>query len=109
MGSVKDFQRNIYVHHSVHSISDVSDSLVIFDPEGRFVGSWGKEYQGSAHGLHLHREGSEEFLYLTARDYKDLDRNIVAKTTLKGEVVFNLGYPEESEHYKRDAEGRPLL
>ena len=107
-GICEDSQGNIYVHHSVHSSSDVPDSLVIFDPEGRFVGSWGKEYQGSAHGLHLQREGSEEFLYLTARDYKELDRNIVAKTTLKGEVVFNLGYPEESEHYKRDAEGRPL-
>ncbi len=107
-GICEDSQGNIYVHHSVHSSSDVPDSLVIFDSEGRFVGSWGKEYQGSAHGLHLQREGSEEFLYLSARDYKDLDRNIVAKTTLKGEVVLSLGYPKESEHYKQDAEGRPL-
>ncbi len=107
-GIVEDSQGNIYVHHSVHSSSDVPDSLVIFDPEGRFVGSWGKDYQGSAHGLHLQREGSEEYLYLTARDYKDLDRNVVAKTTLKGEVVFRLGYPKESEHYKRDGEGKPF-
>ena len=107
-GICEDSQGNIYVHHSVHSSSDVADSIVIFDPDGRFVGSWGKEYQGAAHGLHIHREGSEEFLYLTARDYKDLDRNVVVKTTLKGEVIFKLGYPRESAQYEVDVEGKPL-
>ena len=34
--------------------------------KGNFVRSWGKEFRGVAHGLHIRREGKDEFLYLTA-------------------------------------------
>jgi hypothetical protein len=69
--------------------------MVIFDAKGKFVRSWGKDFMGGAHGLHIHKEGKDEFLYLC-----DTKRSIVVKTTTKGEEVFTLGYPKESDAYK---------
>jgi hypothetical protein len=65
-GVVEDSQGHIHVHHTVHATSDSADTVVVFDRDGRFVRSWGKELRGVAHGLHIQREGKEEFLYLTA-------------------------------------------
>ena len=39
--------------------------MVVFDQKGKFIRSWGKEFKGVAHGLHIRKEGSDEFLYLT--------------------------------------------
>jgi sugar lactone lactonase YvrE len=88
-GVCVDSQGYIYVHHTVHSTSEGDDSMLVFDPAGKFVKSWGREFKGGAHGLHINREGSDEFLYLC-----DTRRNIVVKTTLKGEPVWTLGYPK---------------
>jgi len=102
-GVCEDTQHHIYVHHTVNDASESHDSMVVFDEKGKFVKSWGKEFQGGAHGLHIRKEGSQEFLYLC-----DIKRGIVVKTTLEGEEVFTLGYPKESEFYKLDGEGKPL-
>src|SRR6476660_508797 len=45
-GVVEDSQRNIYVHHTVHATSDSADTIVVFDRDGRFVRSWGREVRG---------------------------------------------------------------
>ena len=102
-GVCEDSQGHIYIHHTVNDASESHDSMVVFDAKGRFVKSWGKEFQGGAHGLHIRKEGSQEFLYLC-----DTKRAIVVKTTLQGEEVFTLGYPKESEFYKLDKDGKPL-
>ena len=102
-GVCEDSQGRIYVHHTVNDASESHDSMVVFDAKGKFVKSWGKEFQGGAHGLHIRKEGSQEFLYLC-----DTKRAIVVKTTLEGEEVFTLGYPKESEFYKVDKDGKPL-
>ena len=62
---VEDSQGNIYVHHTVNAASESPDTVVVFDRNGKFIRSWGKEYRGVAHGMWLRKEGSEEFLYLT--------------------------------------------
>jgi DNA-binding beta-propeller fold protein YncE len=67
---------------------------VVFDAKGKFIKSWGKDFKGGAHGLHIRKEGSTEFLYLC-----DITRAIVVKATLDGEEVFRLGYPQESAAY----------
>ena len=64
-GVVEDAEGNIYVHHTVHASSDSADSMVVFDRNGKFIRSWGKEFRGVAHGLHIRKEGRDEFLYLT--------------------------------------------
>jgi len=94
-GVCEDSQARIYVHHTVNDASESHDSMVVFDHQGKFVKSWGKEFQGGAHGLHIRKEGRQEFLYLC-----DTKRGIVVKTTLDGEEVYTLGYPNESEAYK---------
>ena len=76
--------------------------MVVFDREGRFVKSWGREFEGGAHGLHIRKEGSREFLYLC-----DTKRALVVKATTDGEVVWTLGYPKESPQYPLDASGKP--
>lgn len=101
-GVCEDANGQIYVHHTVGADATNTDSMVVFDARGRFVRSWGKEFKGGAHGLHIRREGKEEFLYLC-----DTSRGIVVKTTTKGEAVYTLEYPKESEKYPVKADGTP--
>ena len=63
-GVVEDSQGHIYVHHTVNGASESPDTMVVFDEKGKFVKSWGKEFKGGAHGLHIAKEGKNEFLYL---------------------------------------------
>ena len=103
-GVCEDSQGHIYIHHTVGSTSEKTDSMVVFDSDGRFVKSWGKEFRGGAHGLHIRKESGIEFLYLC-----DIQRGLVVKTTLSGEEVFTLGYPKESEYYSKPGkDGNPL-
>ncbi|MBI1357022.1 MAG: hypothetical protein GC160_22000 [Acidobacteria bacterium] len=90
----------VYVHHTVHSDSPSDHAVVVFDPGGDFVTSWGGQFAGGAHGMQLVREGSDEFLY-----FCDIRRSIVQKTDLAGNVLLTLGYPRESPAYAA-AEGR---
>ena len=112
-GVVEDSQGNIYVHHTVHATSDSADSIVVFDRNGKFVRSWGKEFRGVAHGLQLHKEGRDEFLYLTVNaanpkmtPQPDLQA-VVVKATLKGEIVWKIQGPPDVEGYKPRPDGTP--
>jgi hypothetical protein len=101
-GVCEDAEGQIYVHHTVNAASERRDTMVVFDRTGRFVKSWGREFEGGAHGLHIRREGSQEFLYLC-----DTKRALVVKATTAGEAVWTLAYPKESPQYTLDAEGKP--
>jgi hypothetical protein len=112
-GVVEDAQGNIHLHHTVHATSQSADTMVVFDPKGRFVRSWGKEFRGVAHGLHIQKEGKEEFLYLTvnaanpkATPQPDMQA-VVLKTTLKGETVWKIQGPPDVAGYKPAADGTP--
>src|SRR5439155_18992514 len=100
-GVCEDSQGRIYIHHTVHGTSESHDTMVVFDERGKFVKSWGKQFKGGAHGLHIRQEGRREFLYLC-----DTVHAIVVKTTLDGEEVFTLGYPKESDKYIPPSDGR---
>lgn len=82
--------------------TDSENAVVVVRPDGTLVETWGKELAGGLHGMCLREEGGEEFLYLC-----HLGRHEVIKTTLKGEILWTLGYPEESGHYKSASEYRP--
>src|ERR1700722_4296045 len=103
-GVCEDSQGNIYVHHMVNAASESLDTMVVFDRDGKFVRSWGRQFKGGAHGLTIRKEGSEEFLYLC-----DYQHGIVTKRTLKGEEVFTLGYPAESPAYKPKGDGTAVI
>jgi hypothetical protein len=110
-GVVEDSQHNIYVHHTVHADSPTADSMVVFDENGKFIRSWGKEFRGVAHGLHIRKEGSDEFLYLTVNatnprlsPQPDMQA-VVVKATTKGEVVWKIQGPPDVDAYKPGADG----
>jgi hypothetical protein len=112
-GVVHDAQGQIYVHHTVFADSERADSMVVFDEKGRFVRSWGKEFRGVAHGLHIRKEGRDEFLYLTVNATNPKltpppeMQAVVVKTTLKGEVVWKIQGPPDIPQYKATADGAP--
>jgi hypothetical protein len=97
-----DSQNRVYVHHTVGAESESADTMIVFDSKGKFVRSWGKEFKGGAHGLHIRKEGRYEFLYLC-----DTKRALMVKTTLAGEAVYTLDYPKDSEKYPIGADGKP--
>ena len=101
-GVCEDSQGRIYIKHTVHATSDSPDAIVVFDPDGKFITSWGAEFRGGAHGLHINREGGEEFLYLC-----DPPRGLVVKTTLDGAEVFRVGVPDASGLYNNAGEYHP--
>jgi len=76
------------------------DCIVVFDPNGKFVRSFGDEYSAYnihtvGHGIDIRKEGGTEYLYLT-----HTWANLVTKTTLDGEIVWALSTPSESGVYK---------
>ena len=84
----------IFIHHNG------PESVHVYDPDGKFIEAWGDEHAGAAHGMDLRKEGSEEFLY-----FAPTGQHRVVKTNLKGEKVFELGYPEGRE----ERQGRAVL
>lgn len=83
----EDSQGRIFIHHQ----KGAPDSVFIFDPDGKFIKSWGAEWRDGAHGMQLRKEGSEEFLYLaTTGQHK------VVKTTLDGQQVWVRDYPKDA-------------
>jgi len=77
----------IYVKHRTMT-ADLQDAVVVFDGEGKFVRSFGKEFHGGGHGIDIRREDGEEFLYLCD------NKGYIAKSTLTGEIVWKHAAPK---------------
>jgi hypothetical protein len=105
-GVAHDRQGHIFIAHD----GPTSDSILVFDQKGKFVRSWGTEFRGGAHGLHIQREGRADFLYLVDTG-KGRSANVdpshtwMVKMTLTGEEVMRIGYPKESPKYPLRANG----
>lgn len=98
---VNDKAGRIYVN------TDTEKAMMIFSPEGELLDSWGKELAGGLHGTCIVEETTEdgtkrEVLYLT-----HLGKHAVIKTTLDGEILWTLPYPEESGVYENEGQYRP--
>jgi hypothetical protein len=90
----RDSHGLIYVHHTVHETSKSPNAVVVFDPKGKFVTSWGPQFRGGAHGMHIQMEGKTEYIY-----FCDDKHGFISKKTLKGEDVWTLAYPQQSPVY----------
>jgi len=77
----------------IHNMSE--DAIAVFDPEGRFMHSWGAEFAPGAHGMQLHEEDGQEFLY-----FAPTNLHKIVKTTIDGEKVWERDYPKESGVYE---------
>jgi hypothetical protein len=113
-GVVEDSQGNIHIHHTVHATSESADTVVVFDRDGKFIRSWGRQFKGVAHGLELRREGSYEFLYLTVNAANPRMtpppgvQAAVVKATLRGEVVWTIAGPPDVDAYRQpNPDGSP--
>ena len=83
----------IYIKHRSHA-PEPMDAVAVFDPDGKFVRSFGKEYHGGGHGSDIRKENGEEFLYLS-----DVKNRRVVKANLKGEHVWEKSFPTEAGVY----------
>jgi hypothetical protein len=91
----------IYIKHR-SSAPEPMDAIVVFDPQGKFVRSFGKEYHGGGHGIDIRKEAGQEYLYLC-----DVKNRLVAKTTLAGEQLWKMSFPSEAGVYKDIKEFNP--
>ena len=85
---------NAYITHQ--GIGKQMDVVLVFDPKGKFVRSFGKEFHGGGHGVEIRKEGSDEFCYLSNTWTKNELK--VMKTDLKGKVIWTKGRPEGKEY-----------
>jgi len=93
-GLAQDEHGRIYVAHTVNKSSMRGESIVVYEADGRFVGAFGEEFRGGAHGLSVRREAAGEFLY-----HCDINRCKIVKTTLDGKTVWSHAYPREDAAY----------
>ncbi|MCA9188151.1 MAG: peptidase [Pirellulaceae bacterium] len=93
----------VYIIHEGDARQKEHPSIFVFDTEGNFVRAFGEQYQGGGHGLEVHREGSDQFLYITA--YQHL--KTFTKTDLKGERVWQKWAPMEAGIYAENEGSAP--
>ena len=80
-GVATDAQDRVYLfNRSEHPV-------IVLDPDGRFLGSWGEGLFGRAHGITVTGDG---FVYCA----DDLDHTVL-KFTLDGRLVATLGTPHQ--------------
>jgi hypothetical protein len=92
----------IYITHRAGSAKPKSpdqaqDTIVVFDPQGKFVRSFGKTFHGGGHGIDIREENGQEFLYLCCM----FPVNLIVKTDLKGEEVWTKSAPAEPHIYDK--------
>lgn len=93
----------LYVIHEGRTQRTDHPSIFVFDPQGRFVRSFGSQFQGGGHGIEVRREGDEQFLYVCAYQ----EKKTFAKLNLKGETVWQKFAPMESEIYPEGEDTNP--
>ena len=91
----------IYIKHQGNDKSPC-DTIVVFDPEGKYVRSFGREYAGGGHGIDIRYEDDTPYLYLS-----DTHNRQVIKCDLNGEWVWKKRYPREPHVYGKIEQFRP--
>lgn len=89
---------NVYVIHEGKKALPDHPAIFVFDGDGRYIRSFGQQFQGGGHGIEIRQEGGQEFLYVCA--YQHL--KTFAKLDLKGETVWQKYAPMESGVYAAD-------
>lgn len=74
--------------------NETRNNFLIYDKSGKLLDSWGDRFPGG-HGLTLHDENGEEFLYIT-----DYELQEVYKTTIDGKVLLTIRHPKFIGVYK---------
>jgi hypothetical protein len=93
----------LYVIHEGRAEQKDHPSIFVFDPQGRYMRSFGSQFQGGGHGIEIREEGRQEFLYVCA--YQHL--KTFAKLDTKGETVWQKYAPMESGVYAAEEDTKP--
>ena len=93
----------LYVIHEGKADLKDHPAIFVFDPEGKYIRSFGNQFQGGGHGIEIRAEGGQEFLYVCA--YQHL--KTFAKLDLKGETVWQRYAPMESGVYAAEEDTKP--
>lgn len=96
-----DSEGLVYITHQ--GIGKLMDTVLVFEPNGKFVRSFGKEWHGGGHGIDIRKEGGEEFLYLT-NTWKSPK---IVKATRSGQIVWKAERPEAKEYENPKANYNP--
>jgi hypothetical protein len=92
----------IDAHDNVYMNTDTDNAVIVFDKDGKYLRSFGKEWRGGLHGMVLRKEGDKEFIYFT-----HTQRGVAGKMTLDGEVLWTIGCPMKTGFYKNEGEYHP--
>ncbi|MSR60198.1 MAG: twin-arginine translocation signal domain-containing protein [Planctomycetaceae bacterium] len=94
---------NVYVIHEGRKELVDHPSIFVFDADGKYIRSFGKQFQGGGHGIEIRDEAGQEFLYVCA--YQHL--KTFAKMSLKGETLWQKYAPMESGVYAAGEDTKP--
>jgi hypothetical protein len=98
-----DRNQNLYVIHEGDATRKEHPAIFVFDESGRYVRSFGKQFQGGGHGIEVREEEGEEYLYVCA--YQHL--KTFAKLSLTGEVVWQKHAPIKAGGYAQGEASNP--
>src|SRR5438045_2130217 len=98
-----DKAHNLYVIHEGQAKLTDHPSIFVFDPEGRYIRSFGQQFQGGGHGIEIRDEAGQEFLYVCA--YQHL--KTFAKLDLTGNTVWQKYAPMEAGVYAPEEDTKP--
>ena len=98
-----DKASNVYVIHEGRANQPDHPSIFVFDPEGKYIRSFGNQFQGGGHGIEIREDDWQEYLYVCAYQSK----KTFAKLDLKGETVWQQYAPMESNVYAAEEDTKP--
>lgn len=90
------------IHEGKEELKD-HPAIFVFDPEGRYVRSFGQQFQGGGHGIEVREEDGQQYLYVAA--YQQVKS--FAKLDLQGEVVWQRWAPMASGVYAEGEDTQP--
>jgi len=90
-----DSEGLLYVIHEGRLEQADHPSIFVFDADGKFIRSFGSQFQGGGHGLEIRNEAGQDFLYVCAFQ----QQRSFAKLNTQGELVWRKGAPMESGVY----------
>lgn len=85
----------LYVIHEGRADLPDHPAIFVFDPHGKYVRSFGSQFQGGGHGIEVREEHGQQFLYVCA--YQQC--KTFAKMDLQGEVVWQRFAPVQAGVY----------
>jgi hypothetical protein len=94
----------VYVIHEGRANLPDHPAIFVFDPDGKYMRSFGNQFQGGGHGIEVRNEDGHEFLYVCA--YQQL--KTFAKLDLNGATVWQKYAPMDSGVYASEEDTKRM-